>query len=84
MKKLAKKVVLAVSLAAMMSMSLVGCAKKTECEGCGEKKKCHQYEVTMDGQSEKGWFCSDCADEMEGYIDMINGLGGNAKMKKVK
>lgn len=73
MKKLVKRTVALVSLAALMSLSLVGCAKKTECEGCGEEKKCHEYEATFMGESESGWFCDDCADEMETYIKAFGG-----------
>ncbi len=72
MKKL-KKVGAVVTLACMMTVSLAGCAKKTECEGCGEKKKCNKYEAELLGESETGWFCSDCADEMESYIEMFGG-----------
>lgn len=73
MKKFTKKLVAVLSITTLMSLSLVGCAKKTECEGCGEEKKCHEYEASLLGETETGWFCNDCADEMEAVIE---GLGG--------
>ena len=76
MKKFAKKLVVLTTLSALMSLSLVGCAKKTECEGCGEEKKCHEYKATYEGESETGWFCKDCAEDME---EVIEALGGKWK-----
>lgn len=70
--------VLLVTMSALMSLTFVGCKKKTECDSCGEVKKCGQYEATLLGESEKGWFCDDCADEMETYI---KAFGGDWKKK---
>ncbi len=73
MKKFTKKLVAVLSMTALMSLALVGCAKKTECEGCGEEKKCHEYEASFLGETESGWFCDDCADQMEAAIKSFGG-----------
>lgn len=73
MKKLAKKVVVAVSLASMMAMSLVGCTKKTECGNCKETKKCTKYEFSMAGEEGEDWFCEDCVDECKAMVEMFGG-----------
>ncbi|MBO5426563.1 MAG: hypothetical protein J6A25_13725 [Lachnospiraceae bacterium] len=73
MKKFAKKLVALTTLSALMSLALVGCAKRTECEGCEEKKKCYEYEASFMGETESGWFCDDCAEEMESYIKAFGG-----------
>lgn len=64
MKKLGKKLLL-VSLSVMMLMSLSGCGKKMECEGCEEEKRCKEYEVSVFGYSEDLWLCDDCVDELD-------------------
>lgn len=78
MKKAIKKVGLFVSMVGIMSMTLVGCAKKTECEICGETKKCNKYEVSAAGETETGWLCDDCADDME---ELLKLTGGTIKKK---
>lgn len=83
MRKAMKKVVSVAAVTVMMAMCFTGCAKKTECEGCNETKKCNKYEVTMEGDTETGWLCKDCADEMESMVDLINSMQpGTASMKK--
>ena len=73
MKKFTKKLVALATLSALMSLSLVGCAKKTDCELCAEEKKCHEYEATIEGEKESGWFCDDCADSMESLVKLAGG-----------
>ena len=79
MKKFAKKVAVVFSISAMMAVSLVGCAKKTECYECEKEKKCHQYEISFMGESEKGWLCKDCAEDTK---EMCEEMG--VDFKKVK
>lgn len=55
-----------------------GKAKETECESCGQVKMCKEYTVTAFGESEDGWLCDDCYDEMATYIEMF---GGKIKAK---
>ncbi|MCM1083751.1 MAG: hypothetical protein NC393_09875 [Clostridium sp.] len=78
MKKAIKKAGLLVSMVGLMSMTLVGCAKKTECEACGETKKCYEYEMSLEGETETAWYCDDCAEEME---SLITSFGGTFKKK---
>lgn len=78
MKKVIKKAGLLVSMVGLMTMTLVGCAKKTECEACGETKKCYEYEASAGGETETGWLCDDCAEEMEAIMK----LGGGTFKKK--
>lgn len=82
MKKLFKKTVAVVGLVSMMAVAMTGCAKKTECEGCNETKKCHKYECTLDGETETGYLCDSCADMMKGMVDSAKALGMDASMKK--
>lgn len=63
-----KKIFAYVAIALVMAMCLVGCKKKTECDGCGEVKKCDQYE--FDG--EKVWMCDDCHDTLEALNNLLN------------
>lgn len=65
MKSFGKKLVLVVSVATLMALTLTGCGKKTECEGCLDEKMCKEYVVSGLGQSEDMWLCNDCADELE-------------------
>ena len=78
MKKFTKRLVAIVSLSTLLSLSLVGCAKKTECSNCHEVKKCYEYEATALGMSECDWLCDDCADEIEAGVKL---LGGTFKKK---
>ncbi|MBQ8166631.1 MAG: hypothetical protein IJZ96_06315 [Lachnospiraceae bacterium] len=64
MKKLSKKLMIA-CLSVIMAMSLAGCGKKMECEGCLEEKTCKEYEVSALGMSEDMWLCGDCVDQLE-------------------
>lgn len=65
-KKLSRAVILA-SAFMMLSIGLMGCKKKTECELCGEVKKCEQYEIL----GEKGYMCDDCHDQLEAIGSMF-------------
>lgn len=78
MKKNLRKVFVSIGLIGIMSASLVGCKKKTECESCEEIKKCQKYEVTVLGESEEGYLCDDCYEEMKAYVSL---LGGKIKKK---
>ena len=73
MKKTIKKIGLFVSMVGLMTMTLVGCSKKTECERCFETKKCYEYEASVDGETETGWFCDDCAEDMESLFSLSGG-----------
>lgn len=79
MRKTVKRVLVSMSLVGVMSASLVGCAKTktTECEMCGQTKKCTQYEMTALGETETAWICSDCEDLAKAAAKAIGG-----KMKK--
>lgn len=66
-KKLSKAAVLA-SVVMMLSLSLTGCAKKVECDMCGETKKCKQYEVL----GEEINVCGDCKSALEEIGSMFN------------
>lgn len=59
-------------------------SKVTTCEMCSEEKSCYEYEITMDGETESGWLCDDCADTMEGLISLAKAMdpSTDAKMKK--
>ena len=65
-KKLARGVVL-VSAFMMLSMSLMGCKKKTECDVCGEVKRCDKYEFL----GEEIYMCDDCHKELEALGSMF-------------
>ncbi len=77
MKKL-KKIGAVVTLACMMTVSLAGCTKTTECAECGEKKKCTEYEFELMGEEGSDWFCEDCVDDCKAMVEM---WGGTFKKK---
>lgn len=60
MKKKVLKTVMVAMMVCSLGVSLAGCSKKTECDGCGEVKKCKEYNVL----GEKIMLCGDCADEL--------------------
>ena len=67
MKKLAK-VLLVVGAVVVVALSAIGCRKTTECDGCGKKASCAEYELL----GEEVWFCRDCEDqinELKGMLD---------------
>lgn len=78
MKKTLRKLTIVSSIVAMMAVSFTGCAKKTECEGCSETKKCNKYEISYDGESESGYLCDDCYEDMKGIVELV---GGKIKKK---
>lgn len=55
-----------------------GKAEERECEMCYQTKMCKEYTVTAFGESEDGWFCDDCYNEMKTYVEMF---GGKIKAK---
>lgn len=65
MKK--KLLVLAAAVTVLM-MSMAGCKKETECEACGELKKCDSYEIL----GEEVWMCDDCYDAWEAFNSLLN------------
>lgn len=71
-------IIIAVVLILVLKKGGSGKAKETECEGCYEVKMCKEYTITAFGESEDGWLCDDCYDEMKGYIEMF---GGKIKAK---
>lgn len=78
MKKAMKKAGLFVSMVGLMTMTLAGCAKETDCERCFETKKCYEYEISVGGSDGTIWLCDDCA---EWYEEMIGLSGGTFKKK---
>lgn len=64
MKKL-RKVGALIALVGVMSATLVGCGK-SECDGCGEKKKCKKYEYF----GEEVNLCKSCHKDMESLMNM--------------
>lgn len=73
MKKLVKKVLVVASISTFMCLAFAGCKKETECEGCAETKKCAEYEAELLGETESGWFCDDCADDMKTSVEAFGG-----------
>jgi hypothetical protein len=66
MKKF-KKIALVTSVVLVFALGAFGCKKTTECDGCGEKAKCSEYEVL----GEKVWFCEDCEDDINDLKDAL-------------
>ena len=63
-----KKVVSMILVIAMLVLSALGlcsCGKTTECDFCGEKKRC-KAKLIVD---EKIYVCDDCMDELEDWVD---------------
>lgn len=56
MKKKVSKIMALVGLTAMMTVGLVGC-KKSECEWCGETKRCKTVYLSLLGEYN---MCKDC------------------------
>lgn len=56
-----KKAVILVVASSLLLMGLAGCKKKVECDLCGEKQYCKQYEIL----DEKSNICNDCKKEIE-------------------
>lgn len=68
MKTLLKKTTVVVSLSTMMLVTFVGCgAKETKCAGCGEVKKCYNYEMSYEGNKETAYYCNKCAETVKEY-----------------
>ena len=49
-----------------------------ECEACEETKKCKEYVLSYEGQTENGWLCDDCYKEAKSFIEL---MGGTLKEK---
>ena len=58
------KKLLTIAMIAVMLLSTTSCAKKVECDLCGEMKKC-QERTSM---GETIHVCQDCLDEIEQYV----------------
>lgn len=59
----------------ILSLVLTGCAKKHECDWCGEEKKCK--EINFEGETI--YLCDDCGEdfdyiEIEEYTDVYEEL----------
>lgn len=67
MRKLGK-LLLTTSVIFVVALSAFGCQKTTECDGCGDEKKCSEYEML----DEKVWFCDDCAEAIEEIQDALD------------
>ncbi len=66
-----KKLIAIVCVVMIFATLLAGCAKTTECEVCGETKKCKQLEY----EGEKGWFCVDgCYEKLEAALELAEEL----------
>ncbi len=61
MKKRLLKIAALVGLAAMMTVGFAGC-KKTECEWCGEMKRCKTTYLNMLGEYN---MCKECRELVE-------------------
>ena len=73
MKKLLLKIAVLAGLAAMMTVGFAGC-KKTECEWCGEMKRCKTVYLSLLGDYN---MCKDCeelvapiSENLEQFDDM--------------
>lgn len=67
MKKF-KKALLVSSAVLVVALSAVGCKKTTDCEMCGEEKKCSKVKY----EGEEAWLCESCEDlfnALKGYMD---------------
>lgn len=67
MKKF-KKIIATLLVVLSFATLLVGCSKKTECDGCGEVKKCKSKKV----MGEKIWICDDCQDALDAFGSLFN------------
>lgn len=66
-----KRLVKVLALTSVVMMFATGCGKVTECEMCGEEKRCK--EVTYEGES--AMLCSDCEDAVEAIMDLAESFG---------
>lgn len=62
-----KKLLVIAATATILVMSLTGCKKETECEACGELKKCDSYEIL----GEDVYMCDDCYEAWEAVGDLL-------------
>lgn len=67
MKRKLVKATVIVSAFMMLTMGLTGCKKKTECDFCGEMKKCS--EETFFGETVN--ICGDCEKDLEAFGSMF-------------
>lgn len=76
MKKKLFKIMVLVGLAAMLTVGVAGC-KKTECEWCGEEKRCKTVYLSMLGEYN---MCKECqeyvapiSENLKAFDEMENG-----------
>ncbi len=62
-----KKLFVVLALVLVLVSMFAACGKTTECEICGQTKKCTEVEF----MGEKGWVCDDC----KKGLDALNSLG---------
>lgn len=67
MKKF-KKALLLTSAVLVVALSAVGCKKTTECDGCGETKKCSKVKY----EGEEAWLCESCEALFNAFKDYVD------------
>ncbi len=65
-----KKLARVLALTGVVMMFATGCGKVTECEMCGEEKKCKK--VTYEGES--AMLCSDCKEAFDALKELAESL----------
>lgn len=70
MKKKLLKILALVGLAAMMTVGFAGC-KKTECEWCGEEKRCKTVYLSLLGEYN---MCKECRELVAPISDNLKEL----------
>lgn len=68
MRKRLRKLAALTGVLVMMTMSVVGCSKKVECDICGEVKKCKTETIL----GEKINICSDCEEALDALGSLFN------------
>lgn len=81
MKKTLKKFGAVVTIAAMMTVSLAGCAKKTTCSNCNQKKSCKKLTVEFAGEKESDWVCKDCYKKNKEVLELSESFGAKVTYK---
>ena len=62
-----KKILIGTMLAALL-LTTASCAKKVECDFCGEMKHCEER-ILFDDEEAKVFICEDCISELEEEFD---------------
>ncbi len=65
-----KKLLVIVAILALVVTAFAGCSKNTACDECGKEAKCEK--ITFEGES--GWFCPDCAEEINAMLELVEQL----------